>query len=371
MNEATRQRLLGALRSLVTAISGAALYAARHPRVTLLRSEAFAELSAALEAEESLSLVVIDGEILVEGAPLDGGLFLQRLAGMLTSRGIGHLKFLRGVTEEELAALASILAGSGTAGGQFHSSPHVRFGRVEVRYSGGTDGTGHASGLPGMEIGRFMELYEGVVRHRRSHVTGLADLVAGFITVLREQSGPLAALAPLRGVDEYTFTHSVNVCVLNLAQAMALGIDGPLLQEIGIAGMLHDIGKMFVPPEILTKPGQLDDDEWAVMRRHPLMGARCLAETPGVPRLAVVATFEHHLKHDLSGYPSVAAGWRQSLCSGMTTLSDFFDALRTRRAYRDSMELRQIAGLLLEKRGREFHPLLTRNFLLVLSRLAA
>lgn len=367
MNETTRQRLLNALRSLVTAISGAALYAPGHPRVSLLRAEALGELAAALEKEESLSLVVIDGEILVEGTPLDGGLFLQRLAGMLTSRGIGHLKFLRGVAEDELTALASVLAGVG-AGGELRSSPHVRLGRVEVRYSGESAAT--AAGLPALEIGRFMELYEGVVRHRRSHVAGLADLVAGFITVLQEQASPLATLAPLRDMDEYTFTHSVNVCVLNLAQAMALGIDGPLLQEIGIAGMLHDIGKMFVPTEILTKPGLLDEDEWAIMRRHPIMGARCLAETPGVPRLAVVATFEHHLKHDLSGYPPVAADWRQSLCSEMTALSDFFDALRTRRAYRDSLELRQIAGLLLEKRGSEFHPLLTRNFLLVLSRLS-
>ncbi|RNC68383.1 MAG: HD domain-containing protein [Desulfuromonadales bacterium] len=371
MNLGVIEPLRNAVRHLVTAVASAALYARDHQQVTRLQAAALRDLTAALEAQPELSLVVIDEELMVDGAILDTGLYMGRFVTMLSSRGIGHVKFLEGVTEQELAYLTTTLSG-GIVGSELRSTEHIRLGRVEVRFSareGNGTGRNPLADFSAEEIARFTELYDGVVRTRKVHVAGIADMVGGFIVALREQARPLMALAPLRDMDEYTFTHSVNVCILNLAQAMSLGIDGPPLQEIGIAGLLHDIGKMFVPPEILTKPAKLDKGEWEIMRRHPLMGARCLIESPGVPRLAAVVAYEHHMKHDLSGYPAVRAGWRQSLCSEITAISDFFDALRTRRAYCDSLELRQIAGMLLDQRGREFHPLLTRNFLLILSRM--
>ena len=104
------------------------------------------------------------------------------------------------------------------------------------------------------------------------------------------------ALVPLREMDEYTFTHSLNVCILNLAQGMSLGFKGQLLHDFGIAAMLHDVGKQFVPEEILNKPGNLEEDEWEFMRQHTLRGAEYLLNNPGIPRLAVICAFEHHMK---------------------------------------------------------------------------
>ncbi len=372
MNRTAIEPLRHAVRHLVTAVSSAALYSFDHPQVSRLRGAALDNLTAALEAKPDISLVIIGDELLAGDSPLDTGLYVGRFVEMMRARGIGHVKFLRGVTARELAALAAALAGGRTEE-EIRSTEHIRFGRVEVRFSlAGKEGEEDPlADFTAEEVARVTEIYEGVARNRKLHAAGIADMVGGFIIALREQARPLMALAPLRDMDEYTFAHSVNVCILNLAQAMSLGINGPLLQEIGIAGLLHDIGKMFVPREILTKPAQLTDAEWRIMRRHPHQGARCLIETPGMPHLAAVVTFEHHMKHDFSGYPAVPPGWRQSLASEMTSISDFFDALRTRRSYCDSMELRQIAGMLLDRRGREFHPLLTRNFLLILSRMMA
>ena len=90
-----------------------------------------------------------------------------------------------------------------------------------------------------------------------------------------------------------------------------------------------------------------------------------------MPRLAIVTAYEHHLKYDLSGYPAVAPGWRQNLCSHITALSDFFDALRTRRSYREPMELGQIAGMMTDMMGNGLHPELTKNFLKIISTLSA
>jgi response regulator RpfG family c-di-GMP phosphodiesterase len=89
-----------------------------------------------------------------------------------------------------------------------------------------------------------------------------------------------------------------------------------------------------------------------------------------VPRLAITTAYEHHLKYNLSGYPAVQAGWQPNLCSQLTMISDFFDALRTRRSYREPMELRRIARMMWNMMGTDLHPVLTRNFLKILSRLA-
>ena len=195
------------------------------------------------------------------------------------------------------------------------------------------------------------------------------DIVGGFIKAFRQEAGSLLAFAPLRSMDEYTFTHSTNVCVLNLAQAMALGIDGPLLHDIGIAAMLHDIGKLFIPEEILNKPGKLTDAEYEIIKQHPLQGAQHLLDTPGVPRLAVVTAYEHHMKYDYSGYPEAPAGWEQNLCSQMTTISDFFDALRTKRAYRGAVGWEHVAMSMNDLAGTDFHPVLAKNFLSIMARL--
>lgn len=372
------------IRHLVTAASNAALYSPEHQQVTRLCSAALASLTEALGSDPEISLLLIDDQLVAAGQPLDNSMYINRLGQALKARGIGHLKLLRGVTPQELGQLVGSLAKAGDARREIRSTEHVRFGKVEVHLAqhyeqegGGAIGTAETAKppavaeIPDEELARFMEIYEAMRKHQKLNVVGMFEIVSGFIEAFRQQADALMSLAPLRVLDEYTFTHSTNVCILNLAQAMALGIDGAALHDIGIAAMLHDIGKLSVPEDVLTKPGRLDDAEWEFIRQHPLKGAQYLLDTPGVPRLAVVTAYEHHMKYDGSGYPQVTPGWQQNLCSQMTTISDVFDALRTKRAYRDSMDFDRIAGMMLEMTGTDLHPLLTRNFLKVLTRISA
>ena len=113
----------------------------------------------------------------------------------------------------------------------------------------------------------------------------------------------LMALTAMRSYDNYTFTHMVNVSILTMAQARALGIDGKLLREFGLSALMHDIGKVRTPKEILNKPDKLTDEEFVIMRRHVVDGAEILRRTPEMPILAPVVAFEHHLRLDGSGYP--------------------------------------------------------------------
>jgi HD-GYP domain-containing protein (c-di-GMP phosphodiesterase class II) len=194
-------------------------------------------------------------------------------------------------------------------------------------------------------------------------------MVSGFIEAFRQNANPFLALVPIRMQDEYTFTHSVDVGILNIAQGMALGIEGQMLHDIGIAGMLHDAGKIFVDREILNKPGKLDDYEFEMIKQHPTRGAQYLMNQDGIPRLAVFSAYEHHMRYDLTGYPKAPSGWALNIASQMTMISDTFDALRTRRTYKGSWDFSRVSGLLLSLSGTQLNPDLTLNFLKALAQM--
>ncbi|BCR03753.1 HD family phosphohydrolase [Desulfuromonas versatilis] len=377
MSTGQRADLMDFIRHLVTAMATATLYSPQHRQVSRLREAALASLRDALNAGPDISLMLVDEELIFDGTPLTTSMHVVKLTQAMKARGLGHLKIRQGIGDEEVMRLITQLAKSADADTELISTEYLRFGKVQVRF--GQSGEGEWEGaeilaipelgeIPDEERFRFEELYDEARRHNKLNVKGISEIVTSFIQTFSREADPLLTLAPLRALDEYTFTHSTNVCVLNLAQAMAMGISGARLHDIGIAAMLHDIGKVFIPEEILNKAGKLDETEWELMQQHPLKGAQHLLDTPGVPRLAVVTAFEHHLKYDFTGYPKVAAGWEQNLCSQMTTISDVFDALRTKRAYRGAMDYEKISAILLEMAGTELHPTLTRNFLKVLGR---
>lgn len=365
------------IRHLLSATANASLYGTGHPQVDRLSSQVFASICEILESRPDFTLLVVENELIIDGQPQELTLFLNRFTQILKSRGIGTIKLQSNITKSEVDALICGLAKQQDDGNQtIDSSEHVRFGKVDLRASG-SNGTAGLSGpdkplislpdMPREELARFMEIYETVKSKHKLHINGVFDVVSGFINVFRQEGKPLLAMAALRDSDEYTFTHSTNVCVLNLAQAMALGIEGQLLNDIGVAAMLHDIGKLFIPEEILTKKGKLSNDEFETMKQHPVKGARHLLETPGVPRLAVIAAYEHHLKFNLSGYPNISDSWQQNLCSHMTAVSDLFDALRTNRSYRKSMPMQEIIDIMMSMMGSDLHPALTRNFIKIIT----
>lgn len=371
------QYILDFIRHLLSATANAALYGMAHPQVIRLSAQAFDSVKAILDSRQEITLLIVENELVIGGQPQDLNLFLSRFTQILKSRGIGSLKLLSGITKDEITGLVMGLARQQDDAAQATtSSEHVRLGKVDLR-DAGTNGGENSTGLtmqavaalpdlPREEVARFMEIYDSVKKKQKLHINGVFDVVSGFINVFRQEGKPLLAMAGLRDTDEYTFTHSTNVCVLNLAQAMALGIEGQLLNDIGVAAMLHDIGKLFIPEEILTKKDKLTNSEFDIMKQHPVKGARHLLETPGVPRLAVIAAYEHHLKFNCSGYPHVPPSWEQNLCSHMTMISDFFDALRTRRSYREPVALNVIAAMMEDMMGTDLHPSLTRNFLRII-----
>ena len=117
-----------------------------------------------------------------------------------------------------------------------------------------------------------------------------------------------------------------------MGQARGLGIDGPLLREFGLAALMHDIGKVRTPLEILNKPDKLTDDEFAIMKRHVVDGAEILRMTPDVPALAPVVAFEHHLRVDGTGYPHGVTRSSLNIGTMLCSIADVYDAMRSQRA---------------------------------------
>ena len=155
-------------------------------------------------------------------------------------------------------------------------------------------------------------------------------------SVLRNSSA-LLGLIGIKNKDDYTFLHSVSVCTLMIAFGRSLGLDGDELRQGGIGGLLHDIGKMKVPDEVLNKPGRLTDAEFDLIKKHPGDGHAVLLETPGIGPIPLDITRHHHERLDGRGYPDGLAGDAISTMARMAAIVDVYDAITADRCYHKGM----------------------------------
>ena len=189
----------------------------------------------------------------------------------------------------------------------------------------------------------------------RSMIDSLAQAVAQNRTAL-------LALTALKNYDNYTFTHMVNVSILTMGQAGGLGLDGTVLWELGIAALMHDIGKVRTPTDILNKPEKLTDNEFEILKRHTVEGAEILRSTPDMPSLAPVVAFEHHLRADGTGYPSGAVRPTLNLATTLVGIADVYDAMRSQRVYQEAFPTDRILAVLQRNHGLQFDQHLVRRF---------
>jgi len=373
MNPSMAKHLQNFIRQIMTAAANASLYHLEHPQVLRQCHQAQDEIKILQGESPEVSPKIIDNQLIFGQHPVKSNLSVERLISACQQRGISHLQLDLGINNEELLGLINTLS-KRPDGLQLRKTEHLHYGQLEIRYrktdspENGYQLTQFAE-ISDHELDKFMEIYRQVRQKKPLHIVGISEIVNDFVTAFNNHSEAFLALAPLRSLDEYTYTHSTNICLLNLAQARLLGIEGPLLNEIGMAAMLHDVGKMFISTEILNKPGKLEPEEWELMQRHPQLGAEYLMGTPGAPRLAIITAYEHHMRYDGKGYPRTHGNWQLNVCSYITNISDFYDALRTRRSYKEPLQFSQICTMMLDNAGSALHPELTRSFLTAIGKL--
>ncbi|MEQ1831565.1 MAG: HD domain-containing phosphohydrolase [Candidatus Eisenbacteria bacterium] len=167
------------------------------------------------------------------------------------------------------------------------------------------------------------------LRHAKRVVQPIVD------SVLKSEYS-LVGLTALKDHDEYTYAHCVNVAVLSVGMGQAVGLPRQALADLGVAGLLHDLGKMTVSGDVLRKPGALTSDEWMQMRRHPIEGVKMVARLPGLSQVMIDsmrACLEHHMNYNRTGYPDTSVDWGQATLSRIVAMADCFDAITAHRAY--------------------------------------
>ena len=180
------------------------------------------------------------------------------------------------------------------------------------------------------------ELMTSVRMGRSPNVKKIKRVVQGIVDQILNEETSLIGLTTIRDYDEYTFTHSVNVCIFSVALGKRLGFGKVQLYDLGMAALFHDIGKSRVPAEIINKPGGLSDDEWRLIAAHPWLGALALFQLRGqqeLPFRSMIVAHEHHMKLDLTGYPRPIRPRTLSMFSKIVAVADGFDAATSRRSY--------------------------------------
>jgi putative nucleotidyltransferase with HDIG domain len=163
-------------------------------------------------------------------------------------------------------------------------------------------------------------------------------IVEEISTSVMRNPGALISLARLKDKDDYTYMHSVAVCALMVSLARQLGLDEAQTRQAGLAGLLHDVGKMMIPLEILNKPGKLTDAEFGAVKSHPSQGHKMLLEGSGISDIALDVCLHHHEKTDGSGYPERLTDEQISLYAKMGAVCDVYDAITSNRPYKSGWE---------------------------------
>ena len=365
------QRMSGALRA-------ANLYSMAHPSVGEHVRALLDAVQRLHRVESSVLVGFIGGEVIADDTPLlTVTAYRTELIRYMQALGINRVLFERGVTPDEISEFvravaqpspSAMRAGSEAQGGEadidFLRLAHIRAGRIPVDTSAGNWGSSAVT---------LKQVYSGSIEAARmvwesTRTEGTPDAPAAHEAVehlaeaVDTAPATMIGLTGMKAHDEYTFTHMVNVSILTMAQARTMGIEGRALRALGLAALLHDVGKVRTPLDILNKPGALTDAERAVMRRHPVDGAAILRASREIPKLAAIVAFEHHLRADGQGYPNGVRRAPINLGTVMCSIADAYDAMRSTRVYQPATPADRIMEILLHNDGSQFDANLVRRF---------
>jgi len=372
------------LHSMAQAISTMALYRDGHPARERTVDQSFDLLQRLRQIDPAPVFSFLGGEVIYEGRGL------QELkdwdwAGRLADAGVERLEMSMGVMREEYEEFLDMVLSRVAAAAVDTSQPvdtslarperrsSIRFGTIGVR------GIGTAQRVDQpvtATIGYNLQEEADAVRWMHQEVQDTAMLplmeaeavVRSLSVAMHSDSQMIIPLLQLKEFDQYTTTHSTNVAVLAMALAEYLELGAKDVRNYGVAGLLHDLGKVRVPKEILVKPGKLTEQERDVMRLHPEDGARIILQRESSLDLAATVAYEHHIVLNGTGYPHLHYPRNCHHASHLVHICDFYDALRTNRPYRAAWESEKVLAYIENGIGREFEETAARAFVAMMQK---
>ncbi len=331
----------------------AGLYPPRHPQIQRALQGFHQAVLACLQYQSALEYRFL-GDLLIAGnriLPRESMMYRRFLELCQTERGVGAIIFHAGVTEAEIEALSEFLV-SGTRDematwAQRKGVAHIVLEEPARREEQTSEVMARRAYFGAVEMLRTVEA--GILRGEAvtlEQLSSLRVLTSAILDQILADPSLVLRLANIKSYDEYTLYHSVNVCVLSISIGTMLGLPEGDLRELAVAAILHDLGKITIPLEILQKSRPLEESEWAVMRRYPLRGADMLSRLPGFNRIPMIVAFEHQIREDRMGYPSVPPTWELHPFSQIVGVTDAYDSMTTLRKHKRPLPaLRALAVL--------------------------
>lgn len=350
---ARKQAARDIVMALTKAMRNISFYHRDHPAVVQSLAAASSVADALVASEREFTIKFVDGEIVVDDRPLfEIGSSTGNLVGACRRRGIDSLTLRQGLRAEELAHVIGLLTmepqeiellGGPAAVLERQGVRHITVERLRHIAGEQMEASSNTGGpvAPVRARETYVESLDVVrgamAQARRGAPIDLkpADQAAAtLVEAILRQSSAMLGMVAVKNYDEYTFTHMLHITILCLSLGTALGLDRAELKDLGVAALLHDLGKVYVPLEYLRKPGRLTPQELAAIQRHPVDGAIILAGQPEAPPVAALVAFEHHMQANLSGYPKPRRARDLNMYSLMASIADVYDALTTERPYR-------------------------------------
>jgi putative nucleotidyltransferase with HDIG domain len=360
------------LVALSQALSTMGLYGDEHPATARGVGNALERLSDLQELYPDPQFTFLPGEVLFGSesvAQLEGWEWSDRFI----RAGIDRIEFLQKVEPDQfgrfLSAIAVRLGLRPASGGelwQMGESP-IRFGLVTL---GQERPKPEEARLPAATLSYSLQEERDTIEWLHQEIQSGAKLpiveadavVRSLSIAMHAEQAMVLPLLELKEFDQYTTTHSMNVSVLAMALGEYLELGGATVRALGVAGLLHDLGKVCIPKDILVKPGKLSDAERDVIRQHPVVGARMLLASPDPMELAAIVAYEHHIMLDGGGYPHLPDARGAQYASRLVHICDVYDALRTNRPYRHAWDSERAMSYIESRAGAEFDPVIARSF---------
>jgi HD-GYP domain-containing protein (c-di-GMP phosphodiesterase class II) len=374
-----KQQLISAAKTvfqhLAAVIKNASLYPGSHPTLLSSAEKLVSKVQELLADRKEVSFYLVGGELFFEthSVPIDQSQAL--LLEQFVSRELGGVAFKPGLTQTEIIQFAGLMnkepaffVSAGGLGAVFarENISHIELHRAilvdKKTGSAVKEGKKATANFMGA-IDTVKNMVHAVHLDKAVNMRKMNTTVQTMVDDILENRDAFIGLTSIKMYDEYTFAHSVNTAILAISLGTFLSLDKNQIAVLGIAGLLHDIGKVSLPLEIVNKPGKLSEEEWVVIKRHPVEGALVLSDVPGVTKMAMVTAFEHHQHGEHKGYPQVDGGSQQHLFSKIVALVDAYEAITAARVYYSARTPPdQAVRILLKDLGGIFDPILVKAF---------
>ncbi|NWF92883.1 MAG: HD-GYP domain-containing protein [Syntrophaceae bacterium] len=367
-------------------LRGATLYNRKNDVIERLTQECLQAIHSALKLEGRLSLKIVRDNFFFNNSKIqvnvDQYAILKTFLQEMKNRWIGEVEFTEEVQGEQLKDFVYLLSGleANNESNYLLLMRHleqkgidaITVGKLEVFkdeevYVDSKEKRQFSKEVFFKSINMVKEVVDSVRHQKLVNIRKAKRLMQNAVNAIAEDESTLLGLANIKNYDEYTFNHSVNVAIYSIAIGQRIGIPKRHLSYLGMAALFHDIGKIRVPREILSKPSRLSPEELALVRYHPIFGVEAvmaMKEWGELSSRMMDAAFEHHLKYDLTGYPKPTRKRKLTLFGRIIAIADFYDTLvRPRGGNRFPYVSEKILGIMLERSGKDFDPALVKVFI--------